>query len=131
MAHLLVFALSLGRALFVFAALEWNSAHCCEKIAPGYLNNLETKTAGLIADNLIWHVETQRPQIWVSHEAICREFKALKLCNTIMHGKPGSTSGGNQRLFNKGVPFDVTAIDDAADQFAVCSIQVREMHDLL
>lgn len=54
---------SLGRALFIFAALEWNSANCCEKIAPGYLNDMKKKTAGNIADDLVRLVKTRRPLV--------------------------------------------------------------------
>jgi hypothetical protein len=92
------YARSLGRALFVFAALEWNSAHCCEKISPGYLNNLKKKTAGNVADDLIDLVRTLRPVVWASHETACEEFKTLvKLRNRIAHGKPGTASNGDQR----------------------------------
>lgn len=127
------YAKSLGRALFVFSALEWNAAHCCEKISPGYLNNLKKKTAGIIADDLINLVATMRPQVWTSHEGTCRQFKTLvELRNRIMHGKAGTAPNGDQRLIDKGTVMDAAFVDDAADQFAACSTLVRDkMYDQL
>ncbi len=122
------YARSLGRALFVFAALEWNSAHCCEKISAGYLNNLKRKTAGNISDDLIHLVQTHRPQVWALHGPACNEFKMLVvLRNRIIHGRPVTASSGDQRLSDKSEVFDISAVDAAADQFAACAIQILDM----
>lgn len=122
------YAQALGRALWAFATLEWNSAHSCEKIRPGYLNNLKKKTAGKIADDLIELVRTARPTVWMSHEAACREFKDLvDLRNRIMHGRPGTAPNGDQRLFDKGAPFAISNIDIAASQFTACLRQITDM----
>jgi hypothetical protein len=122
------YAQSVGRALWAFAILEWNSAHCCEKIRAGYLNNLKNKTAGMIAADLVTFVQTQRPTVWASYEAACNEFKTLvQLRNRIMHGRPGTAPNGDQRLFDKGVAFDVPAIDSAEAQFSMCAAQIIDM----
>ena len=44
---------ALGRATYVFAVWEWNAAWCCERMQPRYTRNLNHKTAGRIADDLI------------------------------------------------------------------------------
>ena len=35
-----------GRAMFIFARLEWQAVWCCEKISPGAIQPLSERTAG-------------------------------------------------------------------------------------
>jgi hypothetical protein len=34
------YAVALGRAVFAFARLEWDAVWCCNKLEPGYIDNL-------------------------------------------------------------------------------------------
>jgi hypothetical protein len=121
------YASSLGHALFCFARLEWDAAHSCERISPGYLNNLGVKTAGKIADDLIDNIKT-RPQVWAKYEKDCREFDELvKLRNRLVHARPGTSSSGEQRLFDKDRVLDIAAVNDAADRFTACQARLNEM----
>jgi hypothetical protein len=43
----------LGEAVFTFSILEWNAVWICERIQPGALSELNSKTAGAIAKRLI------------------------------------------------------------------------------
>lgn len=47
------YLISLGRATYVFATLEWNAVWCAERLAPGFINDLKKKTAGKIASDLL------------------------------------------------------------------------------
>jgi hypothetical protein len=117
------FVEALGRATYVFATLEWNAVWCCERMQGNYIRELRRKTAGVIADDLV-HLAQARPDPKVRTACLkpAQEFKRLvDLRNGILHGKPGSTPTGEQRLFRDGSPWTPAMIDDAADQFASCS----------
>jgi len=47
-----LYAEAIGRAVFVFSRLEWDAIWICEKVTPGYSNQLGVKTAGKIANDL-------------------------------------------------------------------------------
>jgi len=114
---------ALGKATYVFAILEWNAVWCCERLKPGFINNLGRKTAGDIAIALIKHVSQIHDE---SQKQACvglaDEFKRLvSIRNGILHGKPGTSSDNEQRLFRNGTAWTIEMIDNAADQFAACS----------
>ena len=44
-----------------------------------------------------------------------------------MHGKPGTTKGGAQRLFHDGDDWTIEEIEEATDRFAACSIELSRM----
>ncbi len=51
----------------------------------------------------------------------------VKLRNRLMHAKPGSNAKLEQTLFDKGAEFDISLVDDAADQFTACQILMSDM----
>lgn len=121
---------SIGRATFAFATLEWNAVWCCEKIAPGSIDTLPDKTAGVIAREFVKQVK-QMPSTPDRARllAAAEDFKALvEDRNGLMHGKPGTdTTDGGQCLFRHGKAWTIDTIDAAGDRFTECSIQLNEM----
>jgi hypothetical protein len=67
--------------------------------------------------------------LWSIYEHCCNEFRRLVVVrNELLHGKPGATSPeGDQRLFKKGVPWTIELVDNAADDFTACQIQLNDM----
>jgi hypothetical protein len=121
------YARAIGRAVFVFARLEWGAVWCCEKFEQNYINKLADKTAGTIANDLI-RLASARRDMWDSFKSPSVEFKKLvEDRNNLLHGKPGSTPENDQRLFNAGIPWTVAMIDDAADRFTACQILLNDL----
>jgi hypothetical protein len=124
------YAEAIGRAVFIFARLEWDAVWICEKLNPGYINNLGTKTAGLIANDLIrLTIALPNGTEFAPH---CVEFKRLvDIRNKLLHGKPGTAVNGDQNLFDRGVPWTIKKINDAADEFSTAQIALNPlMHSL-
>jgi hypothetical protein len=121
---------ALGSAAYVFACLEWNAVWCCERMEAGYIRKLKKKTAGVIADDLVRLAGKRTPvQSRIDCLGPANEFKRLvNLRNGIFHGKPGTASTGEQRLFKDGHPWMLTMITDAPDEFAKCSISLNALH---
>ncbi len=44
---------TLGMATYCFASMEWNAVYCGERLSPGYVNTVATKTAGRIAKDIV------------------------------------------------------------------------------
>jgi hypothetical protein len=118
----------LGRATFIFAILEWNAVWCCEKMRPNYIRTLGRKTAGKIAGDFVRLAKRH----WIpATRSLCisaaQKFEALvEKRNALLHGKPGTvTPTGEQRLFDKGIAWTPSMIDDLSDQFAECRIALN------
>jgi hypothetical protein len=124
------YAEAIGRAVFVFARLEWDAIWICEKLDPGYINNLGTKTAGRIANDLT-RLTTMLPT-GARFAPHCAEFKRLvDIRNKLLHGKPGTAVNGDQNLIDRGVPWTIEKINDAADEFSTAQIDLNPlMHSL-
>jgi hypothetical protein len=117
---------ALGLATFAFARLEWDAVWCCERMKPGYINNLKRKTAGTIAKNLV-NYAGQHPYV---DEILgpSQEFKRLvKIRNALLHAKPGTWEGGEQYLFDEGQAWTPLKIDEAADEFTACSLLLNAL----
>lgn len=120
---------AVGRATIAFARLEWNAVWCCERLQMGYIGSLEErfeggrrvrrgKTAGVIASDLSMLFEripdpTLRYMVR-PHAAIFSDL--VKERNRLLHGKPGSTLAGEQRLFHQGGEWSTAMVDDFADR---------------
>jgi hypothetical protein len=78
----------------------------------------------MIAADLVRLAKNQPdPQVRIDCLGPALEFERLvELRNGILHGEPGTASTGEQRLMRHGNPLTPTMIDDAADEFAACSI---------
>jgi len=125
---------ALGLAVYCFASLEWNAVWCCERIEPGRINGLEERTAGRVADTLIYlakGLETSHEQVKLLRAAI--DFRHLVATrNNLVHAKPGTAFDGSQGLFRHGDQWTIAELERTADAFAECSVRLNEaLHGLL
>jgi hypothetical protein len=119
------YAFALGRAIFIFAKLEWSAVNCCERMKPNSIHSLtrQKKTAGGVA-KILKKLADELPRSSLQTElcAAAVEFKKLaQRRNDLLHVQPASTADGAQRLFRDGVSWEVGKIDDAADDFTECN----------
>ena len=62
--------------------------------------------------------------------AAADEFSKLaKRRNELLHVQPGSLGEGRQRVFRDGMPWEVTKIDDAADDFTECNDRLINLYN--
>ena len=122
------YALAIGTATYCFASLEWNAAYCGDKLSQGYITTVATKTAGVIARDVVGFAATiADPATKARYQAAADEFARLVTRrNDLMHANPG-TIGGDERLVRQGVPWQPDEINDLADEFAACSIELNEL----
>jgi hypothetical protein len=127
---------ALGVATYCFAVCEWNAVWCCERIRPGTLQKLieKKKTAGGIAiffADLVTNMppSTERDEL----KALADRFKNLvEVRNGILHGKPCTAPSGEQRLSSDGTIAEIADLEQAADDFAACSISLNyKLHGFL
>lgn len=125
------YARLIGQAAYCFAICEWNAVWSAERLQTGYVATIESKrkTAGVIASDLVSLVNAISDPALM---AICLppslEFKRLvQERNALLHGKPGTTTAGSQRLFRSGTEWTTAAIETFADEVADCSILLNDM----
>jgi hypothetical protein len=121
---------ALGRAVYVFATLEWNIVWCAERLQPGFLKKIRGLTAGQIGTAFISVVTS------IHDNALQSEIMPLALRfqdlvrrrNSLLHGKPCTAQDGLQRLFAEAVGvFHLSDIHSMADDFASCSIELNRL----
>jgi hypothetical protein len=123
------YAHALGLAAYCFAICEWNAVWSVERLQPGYIATIERKTAGVIAKDLVDLVNViSDPAV----KAICLppslEFQRLvQDRNGLLHGKPGTASNGDQRLFRHGQEWTISAVDAFSDEVTACSTLLNDM----
>jgi hypothetical protein len=125
------YAHALGLATYCFAICEWNAVWSAERLQPGYIATIEPmrKTAGIIARELVDLVSVIGDS---NLRAICLapsvEFQRLvQERNGLLHGKPGTATNGDQRLFRNGQEWSIAAIEAFSDEVAACSILLNDM----
>ena len=122
---------ALGLAAFCWARCEWDVAWCCERLQPNYLASIEAerKTAGTMANDLLRFVRSiGDPRLRAKCMQPAIEFKRLvEERNGLMHGKPGSASNGDQRLFRNANEWTIDAVNDLSDAFTACQIQLNNL----
>jgi hypothetical protein len=124
------YAQALGVATFCFAICEWNAVYCAQRIKPGSLQQFlkDELTAGKIAKKLSDLVRNmpkskERDEL----QSAADEFSDLvPLRNSILHGKPCSTTDGKARLSASAI-FEVRDLEEAADKFSDCSIKLNKL----
>ena len=118
---------ALGLAVYAFASLEWNAVWCCERIAPGSINELSDRTAGRVADTLRHLVKSLPSSEGRGElERAALDFQALtRTRNNLLHAKPGTAQDGRQRLFRDGDQWTLEEIEAVADAFTECSIRLN------
>lgn len=125
---------AVGLATICFARLEWDAIWCCEKLMPGYIHTVATKTAGQIAKDLINRAANHPdPAIVASLGAAAVKFKRLVgRRNDLVHTNPGTASSGEQRLFRYGAEWTIPMVEDLADEFVAASSPLNHhLHYLL
>ncbi|NPD69035.1 hypothetical protein HN018_13195 [Lichenicola cladoniae] len=119
---------AIGMATYCFATMEWNAVYCGEKLKPGYVNDVSTKTAGVIANEILGFAPLVSGSIkQASYQAAVSELVALvKRRNDLMHANP-ATIGNDQRLVRNGIALQISDINDLADDFTACSLKLNEL----
>lgn len=130
---------SLGLALFVFARLEWEAVYLVEIIygrkhnpasITGYVGSVGAKTAGQIANDLTQAVAGMSDaKLKAAVEPHAVEFARLvRRRNDLMHANPATAPNGDQRLFRHGSQWTIPEVDDLADEFSACQIEMNDLH---
>ena len=131
------YAFALGQATYCFARCEWMVVWCWERLEDNALHDATTgargrgMTAGVIADRFKSAVE-RSVDVPECEELLrlANDFRRLVvLRNSLMHGKPHTSNEGWQGLYGSGHgSWSVADIEDAADQFTVCSMALNALH---
>ena len=117
-----------GRAMFIFARLEWQAVWCCEKISPGIIQPLSERTAGHVAKTLLSLVDRTPPAVRVQFQEAANRFNELVVVrNKLAHGRPCTVPEGEQRLSFVGGTWTGDSIDQAADDFAECGAELNKL----
>jgi hypothetical protein len=120
---------AIGMATYCFARMEWDAVYCGERLKPGFVYTVATKTADMIAKDIIGfaHLITDQAK-QARYRAAADEFERLvRRRNDLVHANP-ATIGSDQRLVRHGTPWQPTDIDDLADEFTACSLELNELH---
>ena len=119
----------LGKAMFIFARLEWQAVWCCEKIAPGSIAPLKERTAGGVAKTLARLAPESPKAAQRDLEVAARRFLELvEMRNGLAHGRPCTAPDGEQRLSRDGFIWTPEAIDKVANEFAECDIELNRLY---
>lgn len=122
---------AVGLAAIAFARLEWNAVWCCHRLQPNYIRTIEPakKTAGTIGNDLkslFLRISDRTLRERVVPYA--DEFKVLIIDrNALMHGKPGTTKIGDQRLFRNGNELSISMVDDFSDRCVIAGEQLSAL----
>lgn len=123
---------AIGLATYCFARLEWDAVYCGEKLSSGYINTVAKKTAGTIAQNITkfaYLIVDQNKR--TRFQAATGQFvRLVERRNDLMHANP-ATVGGEQRLVRHGTPWQLSEINDLADEFTACSMELNELYHLV
>ena len=130
------YAAAMGRAGYNFAYLEWGIVWLCETLDRGFINTVDDLTAGQIARHFDEVVKglpagaSDKERL----ETLSGSFIDLvKERNGLMHGRPFTGEGGEQRLLYRGKgqykDWTVDCIIDAARAYEVTAIEVGYLLD--
>lgn len=119
---------AIGAAVYSFAILEWNAVYCGEKLKPGYLRKVARKTAGCIAKDVTKFAPRIKDSDKRARYRAAVEFTRLVgRRNNLVHANP-ATIGNEQRLYRRGKAWQLCEINELADEFAICSIELNELY---
>ncbi|MDR6263933.1 hypothetical protein [Roseobacter sp. N2S] len=123
---------AIGLAAVAFARLEWNAVWCCHRLQTNYIQTIEPArmTAGTIAkDLMLLFLRILDENLRAKALSFADEFKAIVPDrNAKMHGKPGTATNGDQRLFRHGCELTINDVNDFSDR---CVTAGRQLNDLL
>ncbi|MBI6629727.1 hypothetical protein [Pontibaca salina] len=113
---------AIGLAVVAFARLEWNAVWCCHRLQNNYIQTIERerKTAGTIARDLrCLFLRISDQGLRAKAVPFADEFKLIvDDRNALMHGKPGTTKDGDQRLFRHGEEWTIIDLSNFSDRCA-------------
>jgi len=123
------YLLALGRALFVFSGLEWNAVWCCDRLVPAYVQTVDEKTAGQIAREFVDAAALMPEGALRDRVSLAAETyrRLVRTRNDIMHAQPCHAPTGEERLQRRGDLWTLKELEDAADAFAACSIELNDL----
>lgn len=123
------YLLALGHATYCFALCEWQVVWCSERLRPGSVNKFvsEKLQAGKIAKRFLDLTRNMppSPDREVLKALAVRFARLVERRNQIVHGKPCTGPNGDSRL-SSGAVIEISDLEDAADQFSQCSIELNE-----
>ncbi len=125
------YANALGVALYCFALCEWNAIYCIQKHQPGYVAKNQSTMAGTVAQKLCSITsklsETPKKQKWErAAKTFCELVKTER--NHLVHAKPATNEDGEQRLFYFDFEWTIERIEDVANKFTKCSIDLSKLY---
>lgn len=128
------YLIALGRATYNFAYLEWDVICLTETLQPGFLYSASTLTAGEIAkkfSSAIGNLDKSDPDR-TRFEKLARDFTELvNDRNSLMHGNPHTSVGGEQRLLYAGKhgnkDWTIGLMKDFSSRTATASIGAEEL----
>ena len=123
------YLLALGHATYCFALCEWQVVWCSEKLHSGSVTRFvgEKLEAGKIAKRFLDLTRNMPPSCEREKlKALASRFAALVgRRNEIVHGKPCTGPSGESRL-SAGSVIEIPDLENAADEFSQCSIELGE-----
>jgi hypothetical protein len=128
---------ALGRATYNFTYLEWGIVWLAETMQPEFIGAVGSLTAGQIASKFEKFVDnlTDAESNYTRLKALAAEFiKLVGQRNKLMHSKPFTAEGGEQRLLYDGKSgrqdWSIEDIIGAARSFEVAAIEAGYLlHD--
>jgi hypothetical protein len=120
---------AIGIATYCFALMEWNAVYCGQKLSPGYVSTVARKTAGTIGRDISGFDQLVTDQVkQARYRAAAAEFvRLVDRRNDLVHANP-ATVGSDQRLVRHGTPWQPNEIEDLADAFTACSMELNELY---
>ena len=118
---------ALGRAVYAFAALEATALRACEALAPGGVAALEERTAGRVADQLLWAAKHARPDDEALRTAARRFQTLVRSRNNLLHSKPGLAVDGAARLLRDGDAWSPAEIAAIGVAFDACAAEIERL----
>ncbi len=126
-----VYFQAVGLAAVAFARLEWDAVWCCERLKPGYITTVERrkKTAGVIAEDLKkLFLRISNSNLRAKLTPIAVEFKEIvQERNGLLHGKPGTASNGDQRLFRGASEWTIAKVNEFSDRCARADLSLNAL----
>jgi len=96
-------------------------------LAPGGVAALEERTAGRVADQLLWAAKHARPDD-EALRAAARRFQALvRSRNNLLHSKPGLAADGAARLLRDRDAWSPAEIIAIAITFDACATEIERL----
>ncbi len=96
----------------------------------GYVSSVGAKTAGQIANVLtqvVAGISDAKLKALVEPHAV--EFAGLvKRRSDLMHANPTTAPNGDQRLIRHSTQWTIPEVDDLADEFSACQIEINDLH---